>query len=63
VLSLSEQAFPQAPGGRRLAGEDGWWVAQRGHVTVLCARLPPALLGDGQDDQLVRQAASALEVL
>jgi len=29
----------------------------------LCARLPPALLADGQDDQLVRQAASALEVL
>ena len=63
VLSLSEQAFPQAPGARRLAGEDGWWVAQRGHVTVLCARLPPALLAGGQDDQLVRQAASALEVL
>ncbi len=63
VLSLSEQASAQAPGGRRLAGEDGWWVAQRGHVTVLCARLPPALLAGGQDDQLVRQAASALEVL
>jgi len=50
-------------GARHLAGEDGWWVAQRGHVTVLCARLPPALLAGGHDYQLVRQAASALGVL
>ena len=63
VLYLSEQAFPEAPGARRLAGEDGPWVAQRGDVTVLCARLPHALLVVGQDDQLVRQAASALGVL
>jgi len=63
VLYLSDEAFPEAPGARRLAGKDGPWVAQRGGVTVLCARLPHALLVVGQDDQLVRQAASALGVL
>lgn len=63
VLYLSDEAFPEAPGARRLAGNDGPWVAQRGDVTVLCARLPHALLVVGQDDQLVRQAASALGVL
>jgi hypothetical protein len=60
---LSDEAFPVAPGARRLAREDGPWVAQRGDVTVLCARLPAALLVVGEDDQLVRQAASALGVL
>ncbi len=63
VVYLSDEAFPEAPGARRLAGEDGPWVAQRGDVTVLCARLPHALLVVGQDDQLVRQAASELGVL
>jgi len=63
VVYLSDKAFPEAPGARRLAGEDGPWVAQRGDVTVLCARLPHALLVVGLDDQLVRQAASALGVL
>jgi len=62
--SISTDPGPRRlSGARRLAGEDGWWVAQRGHVTVLCARLPPALLAGGHDHQLVRQAASALGVL
>lgn len=63
VVYLSDEAFPEAPGARRLAGENGPWVAQRGDVTVLCARSPHALLVVGEDDQLVRQAASALGVL
>lgn len=63
VLYLSDDAFPEAPGARRLAGKDGPWVVQRGDVTVLCARLPHALLVVGQDDQLVRSTASALGVL
>lgn len=63
VLYLSDEAFPEAPGARRLAGEDGPWVAQRGDVIVLCARLPHALLVVGQDDELVRSTASALGVL
>ena len=63
VLYLSDDPFPEAPGARRLAGEDGPWVARRGDVVVLCARLPHALLVVGQDDQLVRSAASALGVL
>jgi hypothetical protein len=63
VLYLSDDAFPEAPGARRLAGADGPWVAQRGDVTILCARVPHALLVVGQDDQLVRSTASALGVL
>ncbi len=63
VVYLSDKAFPEAPGARHLAGQDGPWVAQRGDVTVLCARLPHALLVVGRDDQLVREAASALGVL
>lgn len=63
VLYLSDQPFPEAPGAQRLAGEDGPWVATRGDVIVLCARVPHALLVVGQDDALVRSAASALGVL
>lgn len=63
VLYLSDQPFPEAPGAERLAGEDGPWVAERGNVVVLCARVPHALLVVGQDDELVRSAASALGVL
>lgn len=63
VLYLSDEAFPEAPGARRLAGEDGPWVARRGDVIVLCARLPHALLVVGQDDELVRSTASVLGVL
>ncbi len=63
VLYLSDQPFPEAPGAQRLAGEDGPWVARRGDVIVLCARVPHALLVVGQDDALVRSTASALGVL
>ena len=63
VLYLSDEPFPEAPGAQKLAGKDGPWVAQRGDVIVLCARLPHALLVVGQDDQLVRSTASALGVL
>ncbi|MBW3638231.1 MAG: hypothetical protein KY451_00005 [Actinobacteria bacterium] len=63
VLYLSDETFPEAPGARRLAGEDGPWVVQRGDVVLLCARLPHALLAVGQDDELVRSTASALGVL
>ena len=63
VLYLSDKPFPEAPGARRLAGEDGPWIAQRGDVIVLCARVPHALLVVGQDDALVRSTADALGVL
>ncbi len=63
VVYLSDKPFPQAPGAERLAGKDGPWVAQRGDVVLLCARQPHALLVVGQDDELVRSAASALGVL
>jgi hypothetical protein len=63
VLYLSDESFPEAPGAQRLAGEDGPWVAQRGDVVILCARMPHSLLVVGQDDQLVRSTASALGVL
>ena len=63
VLYLSDEPFPEAPGARQLEGPDGPWVAQRGDVTILCARLPHALLVVGQDDELVRSTASALGVL
>jgi hypothetical protein len=63
VLYLSDEPFPHAPGARQLSGPDGPWVAQRGDVTILCARVPHALLVVGQDDQLVRSTASALGVL
>ena len=63
VLYLSDEPFPEAPGAERLAGEDGPWVAQRGDVVVLCARVPHALLVVGQDDELVRSTADALGVL
>lgn len=63
VLYLSDEPFPEAPGAQRLAGPDGPWVAQRGDVIVLCARVPHALLVVGQDDELVRSTASALGVL
>jgi len=63
VLYLSDKPFPEAPGARRLAGADGPWVAQRGDVVVLCARLPHALLVVGQDEELVRSTASVLGVL
>lgn len=63
VLYLSDAPFPEAPGARMLAGEDGPWIVERDGVFVLCARLPHALLVVGQDDELVRSAASALGVL
>jgi RNA polymerase sigma factor (sigma-70 family) len=63
VLYLSDAAFPEAPGARLLAGPDGPWVAQRGDLTILCARVPHALLVVGQDAQLVRSTATALGVL
>lgn len=63
VLYMSDQAFPEAPGAQRLAGADGPWIARRGDVVVLCARLPHALLVVGQDDALVRSTAGALGVL
>ena len=63
VLYLSDEPFPEAPGAELLAGPDGPWVARRGDVVVLCARVPHALLVVGQDDELVRSTAGALGVL
>lgn len=63
VLYLSDEPFPEAPGAQRLGGADGPWVAERGDVVVLCARLPHALLVVGQDAELVTRAAGALGVL
>lgn len=63
VVYLSDAPFPEAPGARRLAGEDGPWIAQRQDVVVLCARVPHALLVVGQDDALVRETAGELGVL
>lgn len=63
MVYLSDKPFPEAPGAEPLAGKDGPWVARRGDVIVLCAREPHALLVVGQDDELVRSAASALGVL
>ena len=63
VLYLSDQPFPEAPDARRLAGADGPWIADRGDVVVLCARLPHSLLVVGQDRALVRSTALALGVL
>lgn len=63
VLYLSDQPFPEPTDARRLAGVDGPWIADRGDVVVLCARLPHSLLVVGQDRALVRSAASALGVL
>lgn len=63
VLYLSDAPFPEAPDARRLAGVDGPWIADRGDVVVLCARLPHSLLVVGEDRALVRSTASALGVL
>lgn len=63
MLYLSDKPFPLAPGAERLAGEDGPWIAQRGDVVLLCARQPHALLVVGEDDELVRKAASLLGVM
>lgn len=63
VLYLSDDAFPEAPGAQQLSDEDGPWIVRRGDVTVLCARLPHALLVVGEDDRLVRSTAQALGVL
>lgn len=63
VLYLSDEPFPQAPGAEQLSGDDGPWIVRRGDVTVLCARLPHALLVVGEDDRLVRSTAQALGVL
>ena len=63
VLYLSDNAFPEAPGAEQLSDEDGPWIVRRGDVTVLCARLPHALLVVGEDDRLVRSTAQALGVL
>jgi hypothetical protein len=63
ALYISDDPFPEAPGARQLAGNDGPWIAERGNVVVLCARLPHALLVVGQDDQLVLSTANALGVL
>lgn len=63
VLYLSDEPFPEAPGARLLADEDGPWLARRGDVFLLCARMPHALLVVGQDSELVLSAASALGVL
>lgn len=63
VLYLSDQPFPEAPDAERLAGKDGPWIADRGDVLVLYARVPHSLLVVGEDPTLVRSAASALGVL
>lgn len=63
VLYLSDDPFPEAPGAQQLKDANGPWIVRRGDVTVLCARLPHALLVVGEDDQLVRKTASALGVL
>jgi len=63
VLYVSDDPFPEAPGAQQLSDEDGPWVVRRGDVTVLCARLPHALLVVGEDDRLVRSTAQALGVL
>ncbi len=63
VLYMSDDPFPEAPGAQQLSGDDGPWVVRRGDVTILCARLPHALLVVGQDDRLVRSTAQALGVL
>lgn len=63
MVYRSQQPFPEAPGRRLLAGPDGPWIASRGEVVLLCARLPHALLIVGRDPSLVRDAASALRVL
>ncbi len=63
VLYVSDEPFPEAPDAQRLAGADGPWIAERDDVVMLCARLPHALLVVGQDRDLVRAAASELEVL
>lgn len=63
VLYLSDQPFPEAPDAERLAGRDGPWIADRGDVLVLCARLPHSLLVVGEDRDLVRSTAAALGVL
>jgi hypothetical protein len=63
VVYLSPQPFPAAPGAQRLQGAEGPWTAWRGDVILLCARAPHALLVVGQDEQLVRSAASSLGVL
>jgi len=63
VLYVSDDPFPEAPGAQQLSDADGPWIVRRGDVTVLCARLPHALLVVGEDDRLVRSTAQALGVL
>ncbi len=63
LVYVSEQPFPTARGARQLVGPDGPWVVDTQGVTVLCARQPHALLVLGDDPQLVRQAAVALDVV
>ncbi len=60
---VSEQPFPRARGARQVQGPEGSWIADTGGVTVLCARLPYALLVVGDDPRLVRDAATAPDVV
>ena len=62
VVYVSDTSFPRPADARDLAGPDGPWLAVSEGLAVLCARAPHDLLVLGDDPQLVRAAAEALDV-
>jgi anti-sigma factor RsiW len=63
MIYTSTEAFPMPQRARPLDGREGPWMAHRDGIAVLCARDPHELLIVGEDDELVHDAAVAMDVM
>lgn len=63
MIYTSAMAFPMPERARPLNGQEGPWMTDRDGVVLLCARKPHELLIVGEDDELVHDAAVALDVM
>ncbi|MCI0346974.1 MAG: zf-HC2 domain-containing protein [Chloroflexi bacterium] len=63
MVLVGSSAFPMPSGAKMFHGKAGPWMAHREGIAVLCARQPHRLLILGDDDELVHDAAVALDVM
>jgi len=63
IVYVGTTTFPMPPSAHLFDGREGPWMAQRDGVTALAARAPHQLLIVGEDDDLVHDAAIALDVM
>ncbi len=63
LIYTSTKAFPMPPKAQLFDGPRGPWMTHRDGVTLLFSRHPHELLILGEDDELVHDAAVALDVM